>query len=126
MELETSDKLKRARIQMMRVNPFFSYLSLYLKFKEDKENKLPKYAGMGVSADGWLIYKKEFVDKLTEQELVGVIVHEILHLSFLHLTRRGTREPLVWNIAADVCVNHIVKENGYTLPQGCIVSDYNK
>ena len=62
MELETLDKLRRARIQIQKSNPFFAYLSLYLKFRESKEEEIPKYAGMGVSADGWLIYKKEFVD----------------------------------------------------------------
>jgi len=125
MELETLDKLRRTRIQIMKTNPFFAYLSLYLKFREAKEGEIPKYAGMGVSADGWLIYKKEFVDKLTESELIGVIVHEILHLSMLHLTRRGSREPTIWNVAADICVNHIVKTNGYALPNGCIISDYH-
>lgn len=125
MELETLDKLKRCRIQINRSNPFFAYLSLYLKFKEDTSKQLPEFAGMGVSADGWLIYKKEFVDKLTENELIGVIIHEILHLSLLHLTRRGTREPTIWNVAADICVNHLVKTNGFSLPNGCIVSDYH-
>jgi len=125
MELETLDKLKRARIQIQRSNPFFAYLSLYLKFKESKQNEIPDYAGMGVSADGWLVYKKEFVDKLTEPELIGVLIHEILHLSFLHLTRRGKREPSIWNVAADICVNHLVKSNGYHLPQGAIVPDYD-
>jgi len=130
MELNTTDKLKRARIQIQKDSPFFAYLSLYLKFREaspatnNDPPDLPAYAGMGVSADGWLIYKKEFVDKLTEKELIGVLVHEILHLSLLHLTRRGSREPTVWNIAADICVNHIVKSNGFSLPNGCIITDY--
>lgn len=125
MELETIDKLKRARIQIQRSNPFFAYLSLYLKFREDKGGDLPSYAGMGVSADGWLIYKKDFVDKLVEPELIGVLIHEILHLSLLHLTRRGRREAVIWNVAADICVNQLVKTNGYSLPKGSIISDYN-
>ena len=125
MELETLDKLKRARIQIQRSNPFFAYLSLYLKFREGHKGELPDYAGMGVSADGWLVYKKEFVDKLPEQELIGVLIHEILHLAMLHLTRRGSREPVIWNVAADICVNHLVKSNGYSLPDDAIMSDYN-
>ena len=125
MELETLDRLKRARIQIQRSNPFFAYLSLYLKFREDKNKELPEWAGMGVSADGWLLYKKEFVDSLTENELVGVLIHEILHLSLLHLTRRGHRQFEIWNISADLAVNQIIKTNGYALPKGSLLSDYS-
>jgi predicted metal-dependent peptidase len=125
MELTTLDRLRRARIQIQKSNPFFAYLVLQLKFKEAREGELPDYAGMGVAIDGTLVYKKEFVDKITEPELIGVLVHEILHLSLLHLTRRQKREPTIWNVAADICVNQIVKTNGYSLPRGAIVSDYN-
>lgn len=125
MELSAEDKLKRARIQIQKTNPFFAYLSLYLKFREDKNGEVPPWAGLGVNVEGELCYKKEFVEKLTEEELMGVLIHEILHLSLLHLTRRGTREPVVWNIAADAAVNSIVKENRYSLPSGGVIPDYN-
>lgn len=124
MELTTLERIKKARITIQRSNPFFAYLSLYLKLEEDTTGVLDEYAGMGVNAEGRLIYKKEFVDKLTNQELVGVLVHEILHLSMLHLLRLKSREPLLWNLAADVCVNQIVKDNGFLLPSGCIVSNH--
>jgi len=125
MELSADDKLKRARIQIQKKNPFFAYLSLYLKFREDTHGEVPPWAGLGVNVEGELCYKKEFVEKLTEEELMGVLIHEILHLSLLHLTRRGTRDSIVWNIAADAAVNSIVKENGYSLPAGGVIPDYN-
>jgi predicted metal-dependent peptidase len=119
------DKLKRARIEIQKKSPFFAYLSLYLQFREDKSNQLEKFAGMGVSADGVLIYKAEFVENLNRDELMGVLIHEILHLALLHLTRRKRRQPLVWNIACDLCVNHLVKQNNFSLPDGCVIADYN-
>lgn len=124
MELTTLEKIKKARINIQRKNSFFAYLSLYLKLEEDTSNILPNYAGMGVDATGTLLYKKEFVDKLSPSELVGVLVHEILHLALLHLLRLGHKHPIVWNLAADVCVNQLVKDNGFTLPDGCVVSDH--
>ena len=36
-EMKAEDKLIRARIQIQRKNPFFAYLSLYLKFVESDE-----------------------------------------------------------------------------------------
>ena len=123
MKLDTEDKITRAKIQIQKRNSFFAYLGLYMEFKESKD--LPDYAGMGVDIKGNCFYRKEFVDKLNPNELEAVIIHEILHLSLLHLLRRGNRHPEIWNLVADSCVNYILKENGFTLPDGCIIPDYN-
>lgn len=122
--MEAIEKLRRARIQIQQENPFFAYLSLYLKFNEAKSGELPDWAGAGVNAKGEFTYNKEFVDKLGDKELRGVIVHEILHLSFLHLTRLGAKIPEKWNIACDIVVNYILKQNGFSLPEGCLETDY--
>ena len=123
MELEAIEKIRKARILIQSENPFFAYLSLYLKFEEDK-GKLPPWGGMGVNAKGECLYKKDFVEELGDEELKGVIVHEILHLSFLHLMRLGNREMPYWNVATDIVVNHILSQNGFSLPEGCLKSDY--
>ena len=120
--MDVKDKLIRARIQIQRKNPFFAYLSLHLKFKEKKD--FPEHAGCGVDIDGNFYYKKEFIEEISDDELIGVMVHEILHLSLLHLLRRGGRDADMWNIAADVASNIIVKDCGYNLPEGCLEPDY--
>ena len=122
--MSSDDLMKRARIQIMKNNSFFSYLALYIKFSEDKNGRIPEHAGMGISASGNLVYKPEFVKSLSDKELQGVFLHETLHLAFLHLIRTGTKNPELWNISADITVNQIIKDSGYTLPQGGFVSDH--
>jgi len=121
---QAEEKLIKARIRLQSRNPFFSYLSLYLKFVKD-ENRLPSYAGMGVSCDGVLTYKEDFVNNLNDEECIGILTHEILHLVFLHLIRRGNRECEKWNIAVDLTVNSILKENGFELPKNGLIPDSN-
>lgn len=123
MKMKVEERLSRARIQIQRKNSFFAYLSLYLKFKESKD--LPDYAGAGVNAKGDFFYKKEFFEKLTDDNIEGIIAHEILHLSLLHLLRVGSRDAKLWNISADIVVNQLLKDNGFKLPDGCITSDYD-
>ena len=123
--MEAIDKIRRAKIQIQSENPFFAYLSLYLKFREAKKGELPEYAGMGVNARGDCIYNKEFVDNLSDKELMGVITHEILHLCFLHLLRLGNRNMEKWNISADIIVNFILKQNSFELPKGGLETDYD-
>lgn len=121
IKMEAEEKLKRARIQIQGKNSFFAYLSLYLKFKESRD--LPDYAGAGVNARGDFFYRKEFVEGLSGKEVEGVIVHEILHLSLLHLLRIGGRDSQIWNISADIVVNQLLKDNNFAVGKGWIVSD---
>ena len=121
--LDAGDRLKRAKIQIQRKNPFFAYLSLYLKMKEATEKELPDYAGAGVDVRGNFLFNKKFVEKLTDEEVEGVVIHEILHLSLLHLLRCGGRDHTIFNVSADICANEIIQENGFVLPQGCLMPD---
>ena len=122
--LSAEDKMIRARIQIQRNNPFFAYLSLYLKFHEAKKGEM-RCDTIGVDAQGNLYYYREFIDKLSDEELQGVMIHEILHLTFLHMTRRGTRDPDMWNIAVDIAVNNILQTNGHKLPEGGVIPHNN-
>jgi len=98
---KAEEKLIKARIKLQSRNPFFSYLSLFVKFRKSKDGELPKHAGMGISPDGLLVYKEEFVNGLNDEEVIGVLTHELLHLALIHLLRRGSREKTAWNIACD-------------------------
>ena len=37
--------------------------------------------------------------------------------------RRGSRDPLLWNIACDYAINPIVLDAGYKLPKGCLIDN---
>lgn len=43
-----------------------------------------------------------------------ILVHELWHVALLHMIRRGDRHPRHWNIAADICINNMLVEDGYT------------
>jgi predicted metal-dependent peptidase len=63
-------------------------------------------------------YNPEFVQSLTQEELIGVLAHEVIHVAALHPFRRQDRQPAGWNLATDAVVNQIVGEMGLTLPKG--------
>ena len=121
--LNCEDRIKRTQIKLQAEKPFFAYLSLYLKIKKAKEGEL-KGGGMGVTAKGDLYYNEDWVMKLKEEELKFVLCHEISHLAFLHIVRQGKREHTLWNICIDLCVNSLLKANGFQITKDCLIHNY--
>ena len=94
------DKIIVARVSLLLKHPFFGNMATRLKIQE-AEKWLPTAA-----TDGRHIYfNREFFEKLTVKQVEFVIAHEILHNVFDHMTRRESRDPQIFNIAADYCVN---------------------
>jgi predicted metal-dependent peptidase len=94
------DKIIVARVSLLLKHPFFGNMATRLKIQE-AEKWLPTAA-----TDGRHIYFcREFFEKLTVKQVEFVIAHEILHNVFDHMGRRESRDPQVFNIAADYCVN---------------------
>ena len=122
------DKLRRARVQMMKRFPFFGYLSMYLQFVETDEvevngKKKKLFDTMAVDNHGHMYYNPEFIKKLSEQELIGVLAHEIMHVANGHHERLKNRDRNVWNVATDVIINRLLKLNGMQLPKGALTKE---
>ncbi len=118
--METIKKLTKARAGLVLSSPFFAAIALQLKLLRD--NSCPTAYTDSVI----LGYNPEFVDKLSNAEIKGVICHEVLHIAMLHPFRRNNRDPLRWNVACDYAINLIVKEAGFTLPAGALLEDRYK
>ena len=66
-------------------------------------------------------YNPDFIATLTQQELLGVQAHESEHDARHHGTRRGDRDPELWNIACDYAINIDLVDEGFALPQGALI-----
>ena len=53
-------------------------------------------------------YNPEAVLKMSILNNVFVIAHEIMHNLMCHSTRRNGRDPRLWNIAGDYCINSLL------------------
>ena len=110
--MNAAERLSRARSQLVRQQPFFGCLALNLILREDDAQKTMETDGRE------LVYSPAFVEKLTDAELRGVLAHETMHCALQHMTRRGGRDPELWNRAADFSINGDLKRAGFTLPAG--------
>ncbi len=102
-------------LRLRSVSPFFATLTLFAHIAPRLD--LPTAATNG--RDIWI--SPFFADTLSPAQLDGLILHEVLHAALGHVLRRGERDPLAWNVAADIVVNGIVaRENGLSLPPGAL------
>lgn len=93
---------------------FFS--SLLLRLKASPDWSLPT-----MGTDGRrLLYNPEFTLSLGQEQLRGVLIHEVMHCVLDHQGRRGGRDPVLWNVAADLAVNPILEDSRFCLPAGAL------
>src|SRR5437764_1348702 len=104
-------QISAAIIQLRLRSPFFATLALFARI-------LPSQEHPTAATDGRDIFiNPRFWNGLTPAERLGLLAHEVLHAALLHVPRRGKRNPLIWNIAADIVVNGIVlAQEGFALP----------
>jgi predicted metal-dependent peptidase len=108
--------LRKCVLNIQAKNVFFGVLCAQAPVIITKE--VPTAATDGKN----LLFNEEFMMKhcKNQAERNAIFLHEVLHIAFRHVFRRGTRDARIWNIAADIVVNGIVKKE-FSLPEGGIV-----
>lgn len=122
-DLPPKERVKRARTRLLREKPFFGYALMYVKIVSKDEPKPPGPK---------IVYSEKFVENLKDDELMGVLCHELLHYLLGHIKRAkearkrfGAEKDKQYytrmNIAEDIVVNALLVKNGFTLPRTEIV-----
>jgi predicted metal-dependent peptidase len=106
LDAQVREKLITARVGLLLRASFFGNLATRLKL---------------VNADEWcptaatdgrnFYYNSRFVEMLKPKEIEFLFGHEVLHCVYDHFGRRGDRDPQLFNIANDYCVNGDLKKH---------------
>lgn len=112
--MEDFQRIISASVLRLRMkSPFFATLALFARF-------IPTQKYNTAATDGRDVYfNPEFLLSLTPSQQDGLLLHEVLHAALLHVPRRGVRDAILWNFAADIVTNGIIIQQGaFELPQG--------
>lgn len=106
-------RLQGALLRIRGDHPFFGALALFAEIRVDESVTT-------AATDGKILwFNANFVELQDTSQLCGLVAHELLHAALLHGLRRGERDSVLWNIAADIVVNGMVrKDTSYALPLG--------
>ena len=112
------EKFVKSRVKLLTKSPFFGTILLHTEYKLDED--IPTAATDGDT----LLINEEWMCKQTEDNFNGVLLHEILHMALEHIERTKDLDDLMLcNIAADIVVNGIIKDNRISLPDEAIYDD---
>lgn len=68
-----------------------------------------------------LYYNPEFIESLSDDVVLFVLAHEVMHIALMHGSRLNGRNRLIANYAMDYAINPILKDSGFTIWDQCLI-----
>jgi len=100
VDREVRELLITARVGLLLKASFFGNLATRLKLVNADE-----WCSTAATDGRHFYYNTRFIKLLRPREIEFLFGHEVLHCVYDHFGRRGDRDPQLWNIANDYCVN---------------------
>ncbi len=118
MTLTAADKLSKARLRACTLAPYFRSGLLSLIPRE-----APGLNTLAVTNQWVMLWDGAFVDRVSDDELAAVIIHELMHVTLNHHARCKAigADAEQWNIAADAAINDSLR--GLPLPANCVTPE---
>lgn len=105
MTMDDNDKrnislrLSHARAVLLKKYPFFGNMVMNLSFGLDDS------CGTAYTDMQHIIFDPQFADRLSDEELEFVLMHEVMHCVLNHCVRGRGKISMIYNIACDIVVN---------------------
>jgi predicted metal-dependent peptidase len=107
--------MQKARAKLLLQHVFWAGIIIPTPMIEDES--IPTAMTDMVS----VTYNPKFINSLTTEVVLFVLVHEAMHIMLKHGLRRGHRDPTGWNVACDFAINIQLRDWGFTLWDQCLV-----
>lgn len=108
----TEQDIIAARVRMLVKLPFFGVIATKLEVIN-----ATKWCGTCATDGRHLYFNEDFMGMLGKREIEFVLAHEVLHCIYDHMDRRGSRDPRLWNCAADYAINLELVDAGFRMPK---------
>lgn len=108
------ERLVKSRVKLLRESPFFGTLLLNAPYRVTDDVLTAATDG------GTLLLNRDFMESQTQEHFQSILLHEVLHMALEHIERMKDvfmTDPMTTNIAADIVVNGIIRDNRMPLPE---------
>jgi predicted metal-dependent peptidase len=108
-------RMRDAMLHLLLKQPFYGYVAASVTPAESDDVETIRMINDSALK---LIYNKQWYESISNENAIGVVIHELLHIILLHSYRRESREKLLWTIACDMAVNEHISAD--LLPKGSV------
>ena len=116
---EANEILANVRQKVLMTYPFIGSISMRLELIPTRDYRVRTACTNGSE----IYFDIEFLSKLNSNERLFVLCHEIYHVVMMHMLRRQNRNIELFNIATDMEVNYMLKQDGLTAPSNLMFPD---
>lgn len=106
IDLQARERLVTARIGLLLRHSFFGNLATRMSLTNADE-----WCSTAATDGLKFYYNSRFIMMLKPKEVEFLVAHEVLHVVYDHMGRRGTRDHQLFNIANDYAVNADLKRH---------------
>jgi predicted metal-dependent peptidase len=106
VDAQARERLVTARIGLLLRHSFFGNLATRMQLINADE-----WCGTAATDGRKFYYNSRFIMLLKPKEVEFLVAHEVLHVVYDHMGRRGDRDPQIFNIANDYAVNADLKRH---------------
>ena len=111
----------KKHVNQALVSKKYTFFSIMLhKFNWVLDDNLPEYALAGLKFknrdineldDGSIYFNSKIIEdpEFEWQNYFMILIHEFMHITFMHGVRRQERDMMIWNLAADHVINSTIK-----------------
>lgn len=104
-------KVSTTRISLATKPQHTFFVSIMMRLNLNFSNDISTACTDGLN----IYFNPEFIYGLTLPQCAFVFMHETMHVVQKHIYRRGSRDPKLWNIAADYVINNELDNQGFKL-----------
>jgi predicted metal-dependent peptidase len=106
IDAQARERLVTARIGLLLRHSFFGNLATRMALTNADE-----WCSTAATDGLKFYYNSRFIMMLKPKEVEFLVAHEVLHVVYDHMGRRGTRDPQLFNVANDYAVNADLKRH---------------
>ena len=112
LKKKASDILSVCRRDILHDYPFIGSIALRMDMVPVRDVRVRTACTDGNS----VYFDIAFLSSLSREEQTFVLAHEVWHAVLMHMVRRQTRDPELFNIATDKEVNNMLTQDGFKAP----------
>lgn len=110
--IKAEQAMSAAMSRLVISQPWFASLAMRLDL-------VPTSKTPTADVDGRTMrYNPKYFNEQNNDIQCAILAHEVMHCALLHFARRGSRDPLLWNIAGDHVINLELESAGFVFPKG--------